>query len=184
MARYDTSLAEERGAVRAGQHRDLSYYRTAYGYDRNFDPHGATYWKRPSELRGYRGGSAFGYGYGGDYDSVYRGGGNRDEADYGEERIYGGYRGARYGGRYDMGYAPLGPQNPITRQLREERQFQAERAAPGMNDYTGTADTGGLYGSNYNYASGRFGANFYGGRYGADYFQGRNGGRGHYDRGY
>lgn len=42
------------------------------------------------------------------------------EGRVGDERFYGEYRGARYGDRYDQGYAPLSAMNPLARQLRRE----------------------------------------------------------------
>ena len=72
MARYDTSLADERGAVRADQHRT---YRWGGRYGRDFDPRETTFFRPPSEFRGHRGGNPGSYGFGNDYDRVYRGGG-------------------------------------------------------------------------------------------------------------
>lgn len=115
MARYDTALAEERGAVRAGQYRDPSDDRVGYGYNRGFDPRENTAWQRPDQMRGYRGGSAGSYGAGNDYGNDYGrdyGGRGRNwhtgSTDYGS--LYGAnYNGGRfgrnfYGGRYGADY--------------------------------------------------------------------------------
>ena len=73
--------------------------------------------------------------YGWDYgdEMVRRGSGGRRPRDraapwlarpldgrVGDERFYGEPRGARYGDRYDQGFAPLSEMNPIARQLRRE----------------------------------------------------------------
>lgn len=66
MARYDTSLDRERGQVRSGTNPLRAGARggrhgTDFGrYDRDF----ARTWQAPSEMRGFRGGSAFSYGTG------------------------------------------------------------------------------------------------------------------------
>ncbi|HET8653917.1 MAG TPA: hypothetical protein VFL93_00190 [Longimicrobiaceae bacterium] len=71
--RYDVSLRAERGQVISGMSPNYNDYRASYGYDRDLDPREVVYWRRPSDLRGdVRGGAAFTYGYGNDYDRVYR----------------------------------------------------------------------------------------------------------------
>lgn len=63
MGRYDTSLAVERGAVRSTMSPNRN----------NVRPRDTHFWRRPSQLRGdTRGGSAFSYGFGNDYDAVMR----------------------------------------------------------------------------------------------------------------
>lgn len=42
------------------------------------------------------------------------------EGRVGYDRMYGEFRGARYGDRYDAGFAPLSEMNPVARQLRRE----------------------------------------------------------------
>lgn len=42
------------------------------------------------------------------------------EGRVGHDRLYGDYRGARYGDRYDLGFAPLSEMNPVSRQLERE----------------------------------------------------------------
>lgn len=42
------------------------------------------------------------------------------EGRVGYDRVYGEFRGARYGDRYDQGYAPISETNPLARQLRRE----------------------------------------------------------------
>jgi hypothetical protein len=49
------------------------------------------------------------------------------EGRVGYGRIYGAYRGARYGDRYDQGYAPISEMNPVSRELRREYQGLATR---------------------------------------------------------
>lgn len=71
--RYDTGLRVERGRVTPGMNRSRNDARAAYGYGHDFEPWRRTHGRRPSELRGAtRGGAAFGYGFGNDYDRVYR----------------------------------------------------------------------------------------------------------------
>lgn len=57
----------------------------------------------------------------------------------GYDRFYGEPRGARYGERYDLGYAPLSEMNPISRQLRREYHGLARgswrRVCPPGYDY-------------------------------------------------
>jgi hypothetical protein len=55
-----------------------------------------------------------------------------------QDRIYGAYRGARYGDRNDQGYASISEMNPISRELRREYQGLVTRnrrtaAAGGAN---------------------------------------------------
>ncbi len=128
MARYDVSLADERGAVRADQHRDWSDFRARGGYARDFDPRNATSWRPPSDLRGYRGGSAGSYGFGDDYDVVRRGaernrgtgafrtgGTGRTRSEYDRDFAR---RPARGGRGYDREMRGLHPDDPLTREIR------------------------------------------------------------------
>lgn len=44
-----------------------------------------------------------------------------------QDRIYGAYRGTRYGDRNDQGYGALSEMNPVSRELRREYQGLAAR---------------------------------------------------------
>lgn len=73
MGRYDTSLAVERGAVRSGMSPNRNDYYARSRYGRDLRPRNTHFWRRPSEVRGdVRGGSAFSYGFGNDYDAAMR----------------------------------------------------------------------------------------------------------------
>ncbi len=136
MARYDTSLDDERGAVRADQHRT---YRRGNRYDRGYEPREMTYFRPPAELRGHRGGSAGSYGFGNDYDRVYRGGSDQRRGqgaqrrprrpDWEATRRSGeDYWADRYGVREEGGYAAW-------REGRGRQEFRAR--APRGRGYDG-----------------------------------------------
>ncbi len=106
MARYDISLADERGAVRADQHRT---YRSAFRYGRDYHLRRESTWNPPGQMRGYRGGNAGSYGVGQDYDRVYRGGpdAGRFRSPRGRRRFpqwEGGRRDTYWADRYGFGY--------------------------------------------------------------------------------
>jgi hypothetical protein len=97
MARYDVSLADERGAVRSGMQRDRGFL-PARGYERSVPPGQVHSWRAPEEMRGHRGGSAGTYGFGEDYEVV-RGGperGAREGASGRRGWSEHGMRGARF----------------------------------------------------------------------------------------
>lgn len=129
MGRYDVSLADERGAVRADQHRDWSDLRARERYTRDFDPRSTTTWRRPDDLRGYRGGSAGSYGFGDDHDVV-RYGADRNlrggASGIGRRRTRNDYdrafarRQATGGGNYDRELRSMRPNEPLAREIRHE----------------------------------------------------------------
>lgn len=127
MARYDTQLNRERGAVRSGMNRDRSWYATDRSYSRDYGgfDRDAAYWRRPDQIRGYRGGAASSYGFGNDADLVdYQGQnspvgpelgagrqrrgstGTRYDRNFFGDRfgVRGGYRARSTGAGYDTGY--------------------------------------------------------------------------------